>query len=162
MLISHASTFLHEGGYNHRMMMSSQPLERSDGERPFVKERRGQTVLVVEDNYFVASEFEAALTDAGIEVVAMAPSARDAIQIAKMKRPAIAIMDVRLQGNQDGIDVALEMLRTAGTRCLFVTAYGDAPTRARAESAAPLGWLSKPIAKQSLIAAVKEALTKVK
>lgn len=160
---SRASTLVRGRRYNRRMTIgSNQPLERSDTNHPILKECRGQTVLVVEDNYFVASEFEAALTDAGIEVVGMAPSAKDAIAIARTKRPTLAIMDVRLQGQRDGIDVALEMLRTAGTRCLFVTAYGDAQTRARAENAAPLGWLSKPIPKQSLVAAVKEALAKVK
>jgi two-component system, response regulator PdtaR len=74
----------------------------------------------------------------------------------------LAVMDIRLAGQRDGVDAALEMLKACGIRCVFATAHHDAETRARAEKAAPLGWLSKPYQLDSLISMVAAALAELK
>ena len=67
-------------------------------------------------------------------------------------------MDIRLAGDRDGIDAALEIFRTLGIRSLFASAHGDAQVRARAEAAQPLGWVAKPYRVETLLKAVEEAL----
>lgn len=115
-------------------------------------------VLVVEDEYFVGLELEVALQEAGYEVVAVVVSSDEAIAAAAAARPDIIVMDVRLIGARDGVDAAIEIRRRFDIGSLFVTAYSDPATKARADAAKPVGWLSKPITGGALVAALKDVL----
>jgi DNA-binding NarL/FixJ family response regulator len=121
-------------------------------------DQAGMRILIVEDDYFVGLELEHQLSDAGYDVVGIAASARDAVEMAASEKPALAIVDVRLTGPGDGIDAAIEMFDRLGVPSIFATAHGDAATRARAERAHPAGWLLKPYSPQALIDTVKAAL----
>lgn len=118
-------------------------------------------VLVVEDDYFVGLTIENALVDAGHVVVAVAPSGEQAIEAAAAARPELAVMDVRLAGNLDGIEAAME-LRGLGIPSLFATAHSDPLTRSRGEEARPAGWLTKPFSNAELVAAVEAALIRLR
>jgi DNA-binding NarL/FixJ family response regulator len=107
-------------------------------------EAKKPTVLIVEDEYLVALQSEIALRDAGFEIVGIASAADEAVEVARSERPNVVIMDVRLIGDRDGIDAALEIYRATGIRCIFATAHSDPETRRRAHAAEPLGWLPKP------------------
>jgi two-component system, response regulator PdtaR len=115
-------------------------------------------ILIVEDDYLVASDIESVLVEAGLEVAGIAATAEEAMVLAASHRPTLAVMDVRLGGVRDGIDVALELFARQGIRCVFATAHYDGEVRARAAPACPLGWLQKPFSRTSLIASVRQAL----
>lgn len=115
-------------------------------------------ILIVEDEFLVASDMGAVLTEAGFEIVGVASSAEEALELAEAQRPALAVMDIRLAGKRDGIDAALELFGTYGIRCVFATAHHDEGTKARAQPANPLAWVPKPYAMASLIEAVRVAL----
>ena len=115
-------------------------------------------ILIAEDDFLVASEMEAALAQAGFEVIGIASSADQALDLAAAERPALVVMDVRLNGTRDGIDTALELFATHGIRCVFATAHQTAETRMRAQPANPLRWLAKPYTMLSLVDAVRRAL----
>ena len=53
-------------------------------------------------------------------------------------------MDVRLGGQRDCVDAAINLFSLHGIRCLFATAHHTPETPARAEPANPLAWVSKP------------------
>lgn len=115
-------------------------------------------ILIVEDDFLVAGELEHALQSAGFEVVGAAISGSEAIELAKTLHPAIAVMDVRIAGTQDGVDTAIELFQHYGIRSIFATAHHDPITVARATKAEPIGWLQKPYTTASLIRAIKAAL----
>lgn len=115
-------------------------------------------ILLVEDEYLVAAEAEAALGEAGLEVVGIAASAEEAVVLAERARPDLVVMDVRLSGERDGIDAALTIFRSHGIRSIFATAHYDPSTLARARAAQPLGWLPKPYMMNSLVFKVLSAL----
>ncbi len=125
------------------------------------EESRSPRILVVEDDFLVAAELEAALTDAGYEVVATVRSADEAIAVARDEKPDLAIMDIRLAGPRDGVEAARDIFGATGIRSIFATAHHDPATRARAAPAAPLGWLAKPFATAALVALVEEALRRL-
>lgn len=102
-------------------------------------------ILVVEDEAIIAFELEDILERLGAEVVGTAMSADDAVRRAEALRPDCVTMDISLHGPRDGISAALEIYERFGIRSVFVSAYGDADARARAEPARPLGWVAKPI-----------------
>jgi len=116
-------------------------------------------VLIVEDDFLIALQIEDMLTAAEMQVVGIASTADQAIVLAAHGRPALAVMDVRLAGDRDGIDVAGELFRRFNIRSIFATATDDPNTRARAVSYAPLGWLTKPYTMTSLLVAMTAAIT---
>lgn len=121
------------------------PPVRAAGERSTDATPRRLRVAVVEDEAIIALEIEDLLTDLGAEVIGSALSADEAVRLAGSMRPDCMTMDIRLQGQRDGVDAALEIYRRFGVRCIFVSAYDDAATMTRAEPARPLGWIGKPI-----------------
>lgn len=117
------------------------------------------SILIVEDDFLVATDVENALRDAGYRVVGIAVSGSEAIALAKTHRPTIAVMDVRLVGDRDGVDTAIELFREHNIRCVFATAHSDPETRMRGSSASPLGWLAKPYNPDALVEMLKRALS---
>lgn len=128
-------------------------LGRSD-ERP----QMPPSILVVEDDFLIAMEIEAALTDAGFALAGVAASAEAAVELAHRRRPTLAIMDIRLTGARDGVDAALDLYRSYGVRSIFATAHYDQEVTQRAKPAMPLAWLQKPYTAKSLVEAVRTAL----
>ena len=115
-------------------------------------------ILVVEDDFLVALQMESALTDAGLEVAGVAASGEDAIELAMSEKPRLVVMDIRLAGDRDGIDTALQLFAEHGIRCIFATAHHDEQSRRRAAPARALGWLHKPYTMTSLVGMVRTAL----
>jgi two-component system, response regulator PdtaR len=118
----------------------------------------GARILIVEDNFLVASQVEKALSDAGFDVTGVATSAEEAVALAHSGNPALIVMDVRLAGERDGIQAAVDIFQGLGMRCIFATAHYDQMTRDRAKPAKPLGWLEKPYSMASLVDTVRHAL----
>lgn len=118
-------------------------------------------VLVVEDDFLIAMQTEVALTAAGFEVVGPATTAEEAVALAQEAHPVLAVMDIRLASNRDGIDAARQLYQDLAIRCIFATAHDDEHTRGRAEPYAPLGWLPKPYTMTSLVTLVAEALARL-
>lgn len=115
-------------------------------------------ILIVEDDFFVAAEMEHCLRDAGYDVVGVAMTAEEAVSLAVEGKPQLAIMDIRLAGQKDGIEAATDLWRDFGIPSIFATAHGDPLTRNRAQAACPVGWLEKPYGPESLISLVKTIL----
>lgn len=117
-------------------------------------------IVIIEDDYLIASDMEGALTEAGFDVAAVAQSAEEMLEIAAKTSPspALAVVDIRLSGKRDGIDAAHELLAQHGIRCIFATAHQTPQMRKRAETANPLAWIAKPYAMPTLVEAVRHAV----
>ncbi len=143
------------------------PASRSPGGQPpspDLRSRRGRAaglkpdrlrVVVVEDEAIIALELEMLLTSLGAEVVAMAMSADEAVRLAEAERPDCMTMDIRLQGDRDGVSAAVEIYERFGIRSVFVSAYSDPGTVERGARAHPLGWVPKPIRQDKLEAGLR-------
>src|SRR5215471_1773462 len=66
-------------------------------------------ILVVEDDFLVAMQIEAALMEAGFAPTGSAASGEEALAMAASVRPALVLMDIRLAGEMDGVDAALAL-----------------------------------------------------
>jgi CheY-like chemotaxis protein len=115
-------------------------------------------VLIVEDDWLLATTAQEIVEHAGFEVVAMARDQFEAVEAAVTHRPDVVLMDVRLAKGTSGITAAIEIFAKTGIRSIFVTASGDAENRMKAEPASPLGWLMKPYDPDDLVAGLRAAL----
>ena len=127
---------------------------------PAAHERTGvpQRILLVEDDFIVADELDFWLRQAGFEVIGPAATADDAVRLALETKPELVIMDVRLAGQKDGIEAAIQIYRQCGIRSVFATAHSDVRTRERGKAANPLAWMPKPYSPAGLIETIKALL----
>src|SRR5262249_49125863 len=80
-------------------------------------------ILIVEDELVIALDMADQLRDAGFEVVGYAASVDGAVSIAKFAKPDVAIVDIHLHGELDGIEGA-KLLRRAGVKVIFIFSLG--------------------------------------
>jgi two-component system, response regulator PdtaR len=119
-------------------------------------------ILILEDDYLIATQIEAALMQAGFDIAGIASSAEEATELAASEHPALVVADIRLAGKRDGIDVAIQLFRDHGIRSIFATAHHTPETRRRANPANPLGWLPKPYTMASLVQLIRQALSDIR
>lgn len=117
-----------------------------------------RTILVVEDEWAIAREIQKRLTGLGYDVPATAASADEAIKLVSERCPDLVIMDIRIQGERDGIEVADLIRRRFDVPVVYMTAFADDETLARAKITEPLGYLVKPFRPDELKSVVEMAL----
>ena len=115
-------------------------------------------ILIVDDEYLIALGLCAQVEDMGMAVCGTAATADDAVALAQEHRPVIVLMDMRLRGDKDGVDAALEIHHTVGSKVIFITGSREPATMARIQLDHPSAVLFKPISGQQLRAAVEAAL----
>lgn len=119
-------------------------------------------ILVVDDEIVIARELQARLCGMGHEVVGIAATAQQAIDLAVAKQPDLALMDINLKGAMDGIGAATEIRRRCSIPIIYLTAFTDEQTLERARVTEPFGYLVKPFAEGALRANIEMALHKHK
>ncbi len=119
----------------------------------------GCSLLIAEDERITALELREALEEMGHRVVAVAPSAGQAISAASLHEPTLALVDIRLKGGTDGVSAAREIQDALGVPVIVMTAFTDQATRAA--SIRPYGFLAKPWSDADLRGVLDEALVRV-
>jgi CheY-like chemotaxis protein len=115
-------------------------------------------VLVVDDEFLIAQGLCAQIQDLGMEVCATAATADEAIAQAQAHRPRVVLMDVRLRGEKDGVDAALAINATVGSKMIFVTGSREPTTIARIALDHPSAVLFKPVSDLQLRTAIQSAV----
>lgn len=103
-------------------------------------------ILLVEDGYLIAAALEAALNDAGYDVLGPAPSVRKALKALAGERPAAAILDVNLDG--ESVYAVADALSALAVPLVFCTG-GDKTSLPAAYRAWPV--LQKPCSVEALL-----------
>ena len=119
-------------------------------------------ILIVEDEPIVALDLQQELEEFGCEVVALAQSADEALMAVEETQPDLALMDLHIAGSLDGIQTARLLRDAYQVPSIFLTAYSDDATIARAVREMPYGYLTKPFQTRELKATLQVALHKAK
>lgn len=114
-------------------------------------------LLIVEDDESLRTAMAAALTSAGY-VVEVASDAASAEAVREAFRPDLAILDVRLPGDETGFDIATQIRAESGIAVLFVTAADALEDRLRGFDVGGDDYLVKPFPIAELIARVRAVL----
>jgi DNA-binding NarL/FixJ family response regulator len=115
-------------------------------------------ILVVEDEWITARDIQETLAALGHRVTGLAASAAAALESIEADRPDLVLMDIRLEGPIDGIEVAREIRRRWDIPVVYLTAHRDQPTVDRLKDTRPAGFVSKPFDEAQLRVAVDLAL----
>ena len=111
-------------------------------------------ILIVEDEAIVALDLSLQLADLGYAVAGVAASGEQAIALVATQVPDLILMDVRLQGQLDGIETAQQIRAGHDIPVIFLTSHSDADTVQRAARTAPYGYLTKPYQLKELRAGI--------
>lgn len=110
------------------------------------------SVLIVEDEIFVASDIARILEDAGYPVAAIAADRKEALEAGP--KAQIALVDINLRDGSTGPQIALELAQSYGTRIVYVTAN---PTQIMPRAETAVGFIRKPFSDDAILAAVHHA-----
>lgn len=114
----------------------------------------GLSVLVIEDDFYLADDAQQALETAGAIVLGPAGNATDALDLLARTNPACALVDVNLGG---GASFALaEALQLRGIPFVFLTGYDASIIPLRFAS---VQRLEKPVSKSAMLAALADVAT---
>ncbi|MDP9490761.1 MAG: response regulator, partial [Actinomycetota bacterium] len=115
-----------------------------------------QTVLVVEDEASIASFVAMYLRNAGYEVK-VAPTGRDALNLAEAHAPSLIILDLMLP-DIDGIEVCRRLRHTSDVPILMLTARDEDVDKIVGLEVGADDYLTKPFNPRELVARVKSIL----
>jgi len=113
-------------------------------------------VLIIEDETFIALDLEGLVEGLGHRVLGIARTHKEALALAKAKRPGIILADIQLADGSSGLDAVNEMLRAFEVPVIFITAY---PERfLTGERPEPAFLIAKPFQPATVSAVLSQAL----
>ena len=115
--------------------------------------------LIVEDEFLIAEGLRVQLETIGLEVCGIATTAEQAVALNEQHRPDLVLMDVRLAGERDGVDAAMEIHEATQTPVIFLTGSREDMTIARINNDHPAGILFKPVAPLQLQRTIRGVLS---
>lgn len=119
-------------------------------------------ILIVEDEAITALDIKRKLEYWGHNVLDIAHSGSDAIEIALKTKPDLILMDIIIKGELDGIETAHEIKKKCDIPVIYLTAHSEEKIMERAKYTEPYGYLIKPIDDKELFFALESAIYKYK
>ena len=123
-----------------------------------MKKERPASILVVEDESIVALDIKNHLRRFGYGVQGPAASAASALAIIEESRPDLILMDIKIQGDIDGLEASRIIREKYSLPVILLTAYADEQTLNRAKMSGPFGYILKPFDERELRTTIEMAL----
>jgi response regulator NasT len=114
-------------------------------------------ILVAEDEALIRMDLVEMLGEAGYEVVAQAADGAEAIELAQLHKPDLAILDVKMPV-LDGISAAEKIIAIAPV--LMLTAFSQRELVERARDAGVMAYVVKPFSIGDLVPAIEIAISR--
>lgn len=111
----------------------------------------GKTLLIVEDDLLTAMALRDEFQDAGYQVMELTVKYQEALDAARACKPDFALVNIELQGRDDGIKLASDLKRM-GVPVLFISGQKSRASSARTMA---LGSLPKPYRTSDVVLAVE-------
>ncbi|MFT7543608.1 MAG: DNA-binding LytR/AlgR family response regulator [Gammaproteobacteria bacterium] len=119
-------------------------------------------VLVIEDEKIVSIDIQQSLKKLGYNVVGAGDTGEKAIELALSLRPDVILMDIMLKGDMTGIEAAAAIKKEIQVPIVYLTAYTDESTLAKAKLTEPNGYIIKPFKEVDISTTIEMALYKHK
>ncbi|PJZ58107.1 ATP-binding response regulator [Leptospira barantonii] len=117
------------------------------------------SILIVDDEWLIAFNLQVSLQKLGYRISGTARTADEALEVAERTKPDLILMDIRIEGELDGIQAAERIQKKMDVPVIFMTAFADEETFNRAvDKASMFGYISKPFQPQALKNSIEIAL----
>ena len=114
-------------------------------------------IMLVEDEKVVAADIQECVNGLGYQVVGAAATGTEALRLAVNTMPDLVLMDIKLKGDLDGIEVAGALYDQLKIPVVYLTAHADAEILERAKLTNPSGYVLKPFDDRTLRTAIEIA-----
>jgi CheY-like chemotaxis protein len=116
----------------------------------------GHRVLIVEDELIVAEDLKQLLESWNYFVIGAVGSGKTALRLSKQIRPDILLMDIRIQGNLNGVETALVIRSFFEKEIPIVFLSGHPPQENPILSAmGQYVYVNKPFTQHELLSAIE-------
>jgi len=113
-------------------------------------------ILIIEDEALIALDLESLVESLGHKVLGVARTHKEALELAKSKRPGLILADIQLADGSSGLDAVNELLSSFEVPVIFITAY---PERfLTGERPEPAYLVTKPYQPAMVSAIISQAL----
>ena len=119
-------------------------------------------ILIVEDEAIVAKDISVCLEKIGYEVMGSFSKGEKALEFLESNKPDLVLMDIMLAGEISGIETSTKIKEDYDIPVVFLTAYADEKTIAKAKVTEPYGYVIKPFKEIDLRTSIEMALYKYK
>jgi len=118
------------------------------------------SILIVEDDSVIASVEEWRLKKMGYTVCGRATNGSDALALIREKEPDLVLLDINLEGEMDGIEIAKILDMQGNIPFIFLTAHAEAAIIKRVKGTLHYGYIKKPFTDDDLRLGIDLALSK--
>lgn len=115
-------------------------------------------ILIVEDEGIVALSLEDTLSQEGYHVVGVADSGKEALEFIRREAIDLVLLDIHINGDWDGIETARQISAIKDIPFIYLTAFSDEETLARAKETIPAAYLLKPYQARNMLITIDLAL----
>lgn len=115
-------------------------------------------VFILEDDPFIAEDIRDCLSNADYQVAGLAHSLEKAEEVLKTIQPDIALLDINLGDNLDGLKVAEKINKEYGFPFIFLSSYSTKSVIEQAKYTRPMGYIVKPFDEADLFTSIEIAL----
>ncbi|MFP5318129.1 MAG: ANTAR domain-containing response regulator [Acidimicrobiia bacterium] len=115
-------------------------------------------VVIAEDEAIIRLDLKETLEEEGYEVVGETGRGDEAVTLVRQLEPDLAILDIKMPGDMDGIAAAREIAQHRKAAVLILTAFSQRDLVQKATEAGVMHYLVKPFQKSALIPAIEVAL----
>lgn len=119
-------------------------------------------ILIVDDDKMLCTVFEMFLRDAGYTNVGIVQAGEEAIEFCKITKPDIVLMDIRMQGEMDGIETSKQLVKLYNIPIVYVTSDIELETIRKSVVKNIYGFLVKPVLPVTLKTTIEFACAKFK
>lgn len=115
-------------------------------------------VLIVEDEVLIAQDIKACLKREGYMVQAIAYDKAEALSELAKRTVDIVLLDINLEGRQEGIDIAKIINQRYKIPFIYLTSYANSSIVNLAKQTHPMGYIVKPYKREDIITSIKIAV----
>lgn len=120
-----------------------------------------QNLLIVEDEFVIAQDMRMIVNSLGYGVSGIAKSAAEALDILDREKPDLVLLDIKIIGQVNGVELAKLIEKEYHIPYLYVTSYADTSTLNSVKETNPVGYVLKPFDKRDIRVALEMSFAKI-
>lgn len=115
-------------------------------------------IIIVEDDPIIAEDIRDMLTSVNYQVIGFAYNKEKALNCINKLKPDLVLLDINLDGNYEGFEIAEHINKTRKIPFLYLTSYSGKEIVNKAKETLPMGYIVKPFNEQELFTSIEIAL----
>lgn len=115
-------------------------------------------IIIGEDDILIAEHLKDIVKSFGYDIVGIAHNKEDIIDLVNRTNPNLALLDIRMKGMYDGIEIGEYIMKNYNFPVIYITAHSDSEIIDKALKTKPGGYIIKPFKSMDVFTAINIAV----